>query len=100
LQAQDHAGKKAHQRNDLHGFGPDKVNLLDDGGKLLVMKDLDKGAQKKDRYSTQVAVEPDGSRPEWMKNPGKRISRFLNCDRVGRILFCGIFCHDESSFPF
>jgi hypothetical protein len=59
----------------------------------------DKGAEKKDRYGAQVAVEPDGSGPEWMKNPGKRISRFLCGDNVGRVLFCGIFCHDESSFP-
>ena len=39
------------------------------------MKNHDKGAEKKDRYGAQVAVEPDGSRPEGMKNPSKRISR-------------------------
>jgi hypothetical protein len=34
-----------------------------------------------------------------MKNPGERIPRFLCSDNIGRILFCGIVCHDESSFP-
>jgi hypothetical protein len=61
----------------LHGFGPDKVYLLDNGGELLGVENHDKGAEKKDRYGAQVAVDPDGSRSEWMKNPGKRISRFL-----------------------
>jgi hypothetical protein len=34
-----------------------------------------------------------------MKNPGKRIARLFYSYRVGRILFCGISCHDEFSFP-
>jgi hypothetical protein len=66
----------------LHGFGPDKVNLLDNGGELLGMKNHDNGAEKKDRYGAQVTVEPDGSRPEWMKNPSKRISGFRQRYRV------------------
>jgi hypothetical protein len=87
LQAQDHAGKKAHQHNDLHGSGPDKVYLLDDGRKLLGVENHDKGAEKKDRYGAQVAIHPDGSCSEWMKKPGKRIARPFHSYRVGKILF-------------
>jgi hypothetical protein len=32
------------------------------------MKNHDHGAEKKDRYGAQVAVDPDRSGPEWMKN--------------------------------
>jgi hypothetical protein len=40
------------------------------------MKNHDKGAEKKDRYGAHVAVDADGSRPEWMKKPGERIPGF------------------------
>ncbi len=76
LQAQYHAGKKTDQHNDLGRFGPDKINLLDDGGNLLVMKNLDKSPEKKDRNSAQVAVDPDGAGAKGMKKPGQRVSRF------------------------
>jgi hypothetical protein len=76
LQPQDHTGKKAHQHNDLGGFGSDKIYLLDNGRKLLWIKNQDQGAEKKDRDGAQVAVDPDCSGAERMKNPGKGISGF------------------------
>jgi hypothetical protein len=65
LQTQDHTRKKAHQHNNLGGFGSNKVYLLDDGRKLLGIKNQDKGAEKKDRYGTRfplsrMALAPKG----------------------------------------
>jgi hypothetical protein len=44
----------------LRRFGPDKVNLLNDGGYLLVMKNHEKGPEQKDSDGPQIAVDADG----------------------------------------